>query len=144
MILVKQKALHTFGACNASTHPGNNQEFISFKSHFSLITLGTDRSRLLLEQSRFPLRSAAARCAVRVTAKGGCFPNSHILSGLPPALLIHPDLQSIAAFLQVPSDAPLSLAFPSSPSCFPAEQPCSRPAIFFQALTCTCCALGNA
>lgn len=45
MVLVKQKALHTFGACNRSTHPGNKQEF--FKSHFNLIIFRTDGPLLL-------------------------------------------------------------------------------------------------
>lgn len=43
MVLVKQRALHTFGACNRSTHPGNKQEFFFFKSHFSLIIFCIDK-----------------------------------------------------------------------------------------------------
>lgn len=79
MVLVKQKALHTFGACNRSTHPGNKQEFFfSFKSRFSLIISASTGPNFCKAQTRFPLLSMAgcrsAHSAVSAVTKGKMLP----------------------------------------------------------------------
>lgn len=100
-----------FGACNTSTHPGNQQElFFSLKSHFSFIHCGTARlnNSPCQEKTRWPQHSHKREASS---------PNIHIRSGLNADKLTQEDPRSFPPLLPSPWHCP-------SPEPHPGEQQC--------------------
>lgn len=127
---LNKRPLHTFGACNRSTHPGNNQEFFfSFKSHFSLIIFGIGRPKLLQGENQVSIAQALAWPRVW-SPKGSCFPNIHISSGLAMALPIPPHPRSPCCLPPSPGADDDTGELASGPVC---SQVSNAPSLFFLA-----------